>query len=32
MMSFPTQMVPDILMWSGIAMPIKKKKMDEAEF
>ena len=31
-MSFPTQMVPDILMWSGIAMPIKKKKMDEAEF
>ena len=32
MMSFPTQMVPDILMWSGIAMPIKKKKIDEAEF
>ena len=31
-MSFPTQMVPDILMWSGMAMPIKKKKMDEAEF
>ena len=31
-MSFPIQMVPDILMWSGIAMPIKKKKMDEAEF
>ena len=31
-MSFPTQMVPDILMWSGIAMPIKKKKMDKAEF
>eukprot|EP00731_Ephydatia_muelleri_P003576 Em0001g3576a len=30
--SFPTQMVPDILMWSGIAMPIKKKKMDKAEF
>ena len=25
-------MVPDILMWSGIAMSIKKKKMDEAEF
>ena len=31
-LSFPTQMVPDILMWSGIAMPIKKKKMDKAEF
>ena len=31
-MSFPTQMVPAILMWSGIAMPIKMKKIDEAEF
>ena len=31
-LSFPTQMVPDILIWSGIAMPIKKKKIDEAEF
>ena len=31
-MSFPTQMLPDIITWSATAMPSKKKKMDEVEF
>ena len=31
-MSFPTQLLPDIITWSAKAMPSKKKIMDEVEF